>query len=102
MHLSTTSPHELLAGANPLHLMRRQRKETVFNEAAPWKRGSFRIKRGIYEKQIQGKIPFPQGGRTAALQNREGDRLQSVKHEGATGKRGAPFFYFFDRTAGFQ
>jgi len=99
MHVLTTIPHEMLTGAYPPHIRRRQRRETVFTEAAPWNRGSFRIKRGSNEKELPGKETFPQGGGTGTLQRREGDRLQSVKHEGATGKRGAPFFYFFDRTA---
>jgi hypothetical protein len=102
MHVLTTIPHELLAGSYPLHLMRRQRWETVFTEAAPWNRGSFSIKRGSCEKKIQGKKTFSQGGGSGTLQGREGDRLQSVKHEGATGKRVAPFFYLYGRIGRLQ
>jgi hypothetical protein len=100
VHFLTTIPHAMLAGKYPSHHKRRQREETVYNEAAPCRRGSFDFKRFSYKNRTRGMEKSPHGGRTSTLQRRAGDRLQKIEQEGATGKRVAPFFIYSGRDGG--
>jgi len=93
VHVLTIIPHALQAGEDPSPLKSRHREETVYDEAAPCRRGSFDFKRVSLKNQTRGMERFPQGGRTRILQRRAGDRLQSIEQEGATGKRVAPFLF---------